>query len=829
MLAATDSLGKSHPESVQLRLDRISDSVKEAGYTSIFHAALEAARTAVTSDRKELGRRELREFVNSGDMSEFYNLSHSARHINRLPHEQEAIHTQLVTDAAAQIFQKEWRRLTQCDALRMSLSSFTPGFVSSFSFDDIYENIQNCAPTLLSLIESFNPDPAPGAVEAPETTISRRRRLAITSITTLLSGRSLSTVQSIITYYLYASRVPKRVFTILNSLGISNSYSTLIRTVEQQADEAKKILKGIAARGQAIQISFDNINWQNDVRYMRLHNWISFGSGVVGYVLIPAKFTPMFHRSAVNYDAAKDLTLRDFLPSQKDHTILLGAFRYMLFDVVKDFAKSLKLPAPTADIPPPKVSPLDLKLRPKIHTLPLYDLNETRMDEMIQILYRIQKDIGLSSEQVQKNIILHKGDLLTILNTRSPFSATLPDSLTELIFRKGKFQQLSCSPKARLNYIEPAPGLLHMEMAVLLLFYRTHLGAESDACSLSRWIKELNRIETRLWDKSSSNVKNFNACMDFFNIVLDGCILATFANACGAKSVQELSQRFSQIDIEARISEIANFLVKFDQVDKNRRKEIQDSAHDNLILFLQHGLTLRNFSKAIRGGDPGRYLASLSYFTIWFQGSRQHNYAAETIHLTACLKACWSKEFREFFLENSLINLSGTKNGWMPCDAVNERVVKEAKAMRVNNSNPATDDHWRNVVSLQTMLLPDVKEKMAEECGSFIFDYHSSAVEGMTDAKAVATILLRDGVCKQRKQRDVSGELGKQGMVADLFVRGQLTLATTKRIAEFKKGIVSGGLVVDERVDNNRAALVQEDMEGDNRLPDDSRPDLEAF
>ena len=368
-------------------------------------------------------------------------------------------------------------------------------------------------------------------------------------------------------------------------------------------------------------------------------------------------------------------------------------------------------------------------------------------------------------------------------------------------------------------------------MAVLLLFYWTHLGAESDVCSLSRWIKQLDRIETRLWDKSNSNVKNFNACMDFFNIVLDGCILATFANACGAKSVQELVQRFSQTDVKEKIDKLANFLVNFDRVEKNRRIKIQDSAHDNLILFLQHGLTLRNFTKAIRGGDPKRCLASLSYFTIWFQGSRQHNYAAATIHLTACLKACWSEEFKEFFLENSLINLSGKKNGWMPCDAINERVVKEAKAMRVNNSNPATDDHWRNVVSLQTMLLLDVKEKMAEECGSFIFDYHSSAVEGMMDAKAVATILLRDGVCTQRMKRDVSGELGKQGMVADLFVGGQVALATTKGISEFKKGIVAGGLVivVDERQDDNRMAVVQEDVEGNNWVPGDSRPDLEAY
>ena len=450
------------------------------------------------------------------------------------------------------------------------------------------------------------------------------------------------------------------------------------------------------------------------------------------------------------------------------------------------------------------------------------------MNEMIQILYCIQKDIGLSSEQVQKNIILHKRDLLTIMNTRSPFSATLLHSPTEvLILRKGIFRQLSCSPKARLNYIEPAPGLLHMEMAVLLLFYRTILGAESDVCSLSRWIKELNRIETKLWDKTSANVKNFNAFMDFFNIVLDGCILAVFANACGAKSVQELSQRFSQIDIKERIDAIAQFLVRFDQVEKNRKKNLQDSAHDNLVLFLQHGLTLRNFSQAIRGGDPGRYLVSLSYFTVWFQGSRQHNYATETLHLTAMLKACWSAEFRQFFLENSLANLSVKKNGWMPCDAVNERVVREAKAMQVSNSNPATDDHWRSVVSLRTMLLPDVKVKMAEECGSFIFDYHLSAAEGMTDAKAIATILLRDGVWKQREQRDVSGEHGKQGMVVDLFVRGQVALATTKRIAELKEGIVSRRLVVDERMDFDRVAVVQE-MEGGNRVPDDSRPDLET-
>src|SRR5438876_11738436 len=92
MPTATDSFGLSHPESVQLRLDKVSESVKEAGYISIYHAALEAARVAVKSDRRMSGRVELREFVNSGDMSELYNLSHSVHNINRLPAEQQSLH-----------------------------------------------------------------------------------------------------------------------------------------------------------------------------------------------------------------------------------------------------------------------------------------------------------------------------------------------------------------------------------------------------------------------------------------------------------------------------------------------------------------------------------------------------------------------------------------------------------------------------------------------------------------------------------------------------------------------------------------------------------------
>jgi hypothetical protein len=75
--------------------------------------------------------------------------------------------------------------------------------------------------------------------------------------------------------------------------------------------------------------------------------------------------------------------------------------------------------------------------------------------------------------------------------------------------------------------------------------------------------------------------------------------------------------------------------------------------------------------------------------------------------------------------ENSLVNLSGRKDGWLAADAINERVVREAKAMRVNNCNSEKDHYWRNIVGLQSMSVLDVEAKMAKELGAYVSDYHS--------------------------------------------------------------------------------------------------------
>ena len=66
----------------------------------------------------------------------------------------------------------------------------------------------------------------------------------------------------------------------------------------------------------------------------------------------------------------------------------------------------------------PSVSKLDTSELPDILPLPVYDLNEAKSNDMIEILYSIQKDVGLSETQCLENTLLYAGDLMTVRNIR---------------------------------------------------------------------------------------------------------------------------------------------------------------------------------------------------------------------------------------------------------------------------------------------------------------------------------------------------------------------------------------------------------------------------
>ena len=349
-------------------------------------------------------------------------------------------------------------------------------------------------------------------------------------------------------------------------------------------------------------------------------------------------------------------------------------------------------------------------------------------------------------------------------------------------------------------------------MQILRLLYRTHFGDTTQATSLSRWIALLDRNTTKLWNaQGKGHIKDFNACLDLFETVLDGCLLAVLSSAYGCKTLDAFIEKFGECT-ETTIDNVVKELMKFQLVYFNRAEDRRDTAHDNLILFLQHGLILRNFSQAMKSGDPERSFASLSFFTFWFQSSSQYQYAEELLRITACLRKVWSPELVAFYKENCLINLSGKKSAWVPCDEMNERMVKEVKAMKgSSSSSSAADHHWRHTLTLQTLLFPKVKERMASECEAFVSDNHSTPVESSKDIRAIAIILLKEGICKERRNRDDSGKQSTQYQVSDLFVEGQNAKDLTPRIKKLRDSLAFGALTSPADLDDGIEIEIDED------------------
>ena len=136
-----------------------------------------------------------------------------------------------------------------------------------------------------------------------------------------------------------------------------------------------------------------------------------------------------------------------------------------------------------------------------------------------------------------------------------------------------------------------------MQIAVLAMLFRTHLGKESDKLSLCRWITTLGKDKWKLWDGQNNLVKNFRSCLAFWGTILDGSILAETAQRCGFRNVGELLSDFPEVEkLGTHIEDLALGLTKFNTIRQLRSAPDaeRDLASENRIMLMQHGLALCN-------------------------------------------------------------------------------------------------------------------------------------------------------------------------------------------------------------------------------------------
>ena len=313
-------------------------------------------------------------------------------------------------------------------------------------------------------------------------------------------------------------------------------------------------------------------------------------------------------------------------------------------------------------------------------------------------------------------------------------------------------------------------------------------------------------------------MKDFRRCYELFDQIADGYLIGILAQMCNWEDGKSIADTFDEtLDIEDKIRALAKRLVNFNEVDNVRKSPAaeRDKLSENMILYLQHALIMRNFRHAMRNGDIGRLLLSFRYVTLWFQASKQYNYANETIHLTACLEKIWSPEFKEYILNHSLISIMGKPDGFWALDETNEHVVWQVKKMMVHNATPATDQHLRETISPQVMYYLSVKMKMAEESDmtASTFDYHHQQVETSADVDQIAKDCLRQNVFEV-----VPGRESKE--VPDLFITGLNKLCTTKSLTEYKSKVSAMGIrgIVELQTRSENETRPDEELDDEDEL-----------
>jgi Family of unknown function (DUF6589) len=232
-------------------------------------------------------------------------------------------------------------------------------------------------------------------------------------------------------------------------------------------------------------------------------------------------------------------------------------------------------------------------------------------------------------------------------------------------------------------------GFFHMEIVVLVMLFRNHVGSKKEPRTIPYWIRLLQRNRNLLWDGTRHLVKDFSACFELISQIVDRYLLEILAK-CSSWEKGAIEASFeSNLDIHRTIEAIAVDLMNFKQTDARRMDTTpRDHSFDNTILLLQHSLVLCNIHHAMAHDNVGQLLMSFRHLTCWFQSSRQFNYAQETIYLIVYLAKIWSLEFKQFILSQCLVNISSKPNSFYSTDLLNEYIVREVKKIMVHNATP---------------------------------------------------------------------------------------------------------------------------------------------
>ncbi|KAF9580635.1 hypothetical protein BGW38_002644 [Lunasporangiospora selenospora] len=549
-------------------------------------------------------------------------------------------------------------------------------------------------------------------------------------------------LQSIIGIYLFSTRCPSSVVTLLQRMGLSTSRWTVKESLRSLTRQAIGKIRQ-ATKDEPFGLLYDNLNIANRKHDQRLTNKDSFENGTTATII------PGLNLGGIGNDSNSSLTIHDLVPDKDEVKHIHHVAECHLIGVLQRTYNSLSIDSRVRSVRKLAVA--------KTQTLPLptMKIDQSTLEGNKRIIDTVMRDtIGLPEDYFEDHDIAILGDQMT--NSRV---TGLRHALEKDLTRYKRFE-----------WAIPVIQLFHTQMMFAGLILRTHYGQENDPGSLgyNRVLLERKRISV---DKLI-----FHDVDDFLRHSFDATVLRLWEVALGLEGGMNMETMLQTISADERRTLILS--KSKDLVSICLDPDQQSCAADrNAALFMRDMIYYIELAAAIKNGDVGRIEMVLRWLTIMTQAGSTTNYAYELLKLQF-RKKNWGKERNEMIARSWLVNTKGVEDGFIPADLYQEHCNKTIKEIYASKGSNANWEMLTDLVSINIETFRVVKSRLEKEFGMPDYDSKHQSVSATKDINSIVEVLREHDIFGRNGSTPDSHNGGK--CTVDLIKDGLNNLITLK-------------------------------------------------
>ncbi|KAJ7622594.1 hypothetical protein DFH06DRAFT_1105137 [Mycena polygramma] len=533
--------------------------------------------------------------------------------------------------------------------------------------------------------------------------------------------------------WLFANNASASIFSVLSRIGLSSSYSTVLKMLRTLSASAQLIVRA-KARLRAFLLIYDNINrmqraWDPDLGQ---HDAIDNGTAATLVELVGRDFERAFDPKPLKEARAAGLR------GQLTTDVLLERIDTEELNAVMALHCIMFLIAEAPVLAPHK-SFINLRFRtthakhrmPEDHVTIIHPLATSGKDEGTTSGNRdvlddlIIRQLGMDKSEVDKLLLIVGGDQSTVEKLR-----TLQRFLGD------------CDHGyARYGWVLPLIQLWHMGWADLERILSTHWGktaTNSETGDMSSFYFINTILKRKIKDvKRPDYYPTQNFIFDTLRAEIIDCwkihlgtndLNAHFtANPIEIEDLIKLAQGLVDLYLTTTASEMARAgyeLHGFTIGDPWPRKHVDDDAMDvddpeeqlcgdavlaNTILRLRDSMLHYEFQYAVSDGDIGR---AMNVWTFTFPGCGKNKYANELLEIACNFEYEYSPELQDVTLDNWLCKLVKDGGLFFPMDQMQEHNIKLLKKASERRDASFGDPFYQQVVSYNIRAFSKASEMM---------------------------------------------------------------------------------------------------------------------